>query len=160
MSSLPPGLCRRSRRGGRLIWFRVQRACYLFRHSADVDRELVAVRRVSADRQPDWHPMLVVPCPPCFDDGDTAVVSELEEPGFWSVWCSHRDCVAVADLLDPYCFAQVLDRSLHDVARRDKACGTSLGQAQGIEGGLQRPRCAIDTELLMPAHDRGALFQA
>jgi hypothetical protein len=73
----------------------------LVRHIANGYGELVAVRRVNADREPDWIALLIEGRSSDLEDGYPAIFGQLKKRCLARVRSTDANLVAVPDLAEP-----------------------------------------------------------
>lgn len=83
-------------------------------------------------------------------------LAEAEEPLLVLVRDADLDLVVEADLAVAERLAQVGDRALGDVARREEPRRAAGGEVERVERGLQRPRAVVEEDLLVPGDELGA----
>jgi tRNA-uridine 2-sulfurtransferase len=137
-ASLPPGVGRhreiRSAAGisARHLLVVFLRQAERRRYVSDVHDELIPVGRENGDGQPHGRAGLVQRHPEQLEDLHPAVRGDLEEVSFGRVGDTHRDPVAVPDLLQAEGIREILRHPFLDVVRADQPCG-----AAGDEGGTR-----------------------
>lgn len=124
------------------------------RHLADVDDELIPVRRINADGQDEWCLVGVITRPACLDDRYASVIGQLETICLSLVGCANLDLVAPAHKLGAV-LAEVRDSSFSDISRLQKLDSALLDQPHRVEGSLQRPEPLINESLLVTTDDLG-----